>query len=126
MTASVHHGAGAPCARTPVRRVLDPSSCGPYLFLDDAGAMGFDCGAPEPRLRSDRDRGRGWAMRIRYSGSRPRLSTAFAFILVLAPFAASNAAGADDGQKGWFIVLDYALTQPGSLDQHFATHVDAS
>ena len=65
-------------------------------------------------------------MRIRYSGNRPRLSAAFAFILILAPFAASNAAGADDGLKGWMITLDYALTQPGGLDQHFATHVDAS
>jgi hypothetical protein len=51
---------------------------------------------------------------------------AFAFILIVAPFAASDAAGADDGLKGWLIALDYALTQPGNLDQHFATHVDAS
>jgi hypothetical protein len=34
--------------------------------------------------------------------------------------------GKDKKYTGFFIALDYALTQPNSLDQHFATHVDAS
>lgn len=46
---------------------------------------------------------------------------------ILTVFAlASPAAAAEKKYKGFFVALDYALTQPNSLDQHFATHVDAS
>ena len=48
----------------------------------------------------------------------------FAAAAMLAP--ASPAAAADTKYKGFFVALDYALTQPNGLDQHFATHVDAS
>ncbi len=43
-------------------------------------------------------------------------------VLTLAP----PAHAAENTYKGFFLALDYALTQPNSLDQHFATHVDAS
>src|SRR5262245_15350452 len=36
------------------------------------------------------------------------------------------AEAADNKYKGFFLNLDFALTQPGGLDQHFATHVDSS
>jgi hypothetical protein len=52
---------------------------------------------------------------------------AFASTAALAALAfATPAPAADKDVSGWFLALDSALTQPSSLDQHFATHVDAS
>jgi Legionella pneumophila major outer membrane protein precursor len=45
--------------------------------------------------------------------------------LALLSFA-SPVEAAEKKYQGFFVALDYALTQPNSLDQHFATHVDAS
>ena len=45
---------------------------------------------------------------------------------VLASLASATPAHAQEDFKGFFLSLDYALTQPSNLDQHFATHVDAS
>jgi len=33
---------------------------------------------------------------------------------------------ADEGYRGWFLALDFASTQPESLDQHFANHFDTN
>jgi len=38
---------------------------------------------------------------------------------------ATPAAAADKDFRGWFAALDLALTQPNSLDQHFASRVDS-
>src|SRR5437773_11923479 len=38
--------------------------------------------------------------------------------------ATAAPARADDDVKGWFVALDIAMTQPNSLDQSFATHID--
>ncbi|HZC67760.1 MAG TPA: Lpg1974 family pore-forming outer membrane protein [Nitrospirales bacterium] len=46
-------------------------------------------------------------------------------ILAMAAFSAPAMAG-DPDFKGWYGNLDLALTQPNSLDQHFANHVDFS
>src|SRR5262245_63300514 len=46
-------------------------------------------------------------------------------VLALLSFATPVEA-AENKNQGFFVDLDYALTQPNSLDQHFATHVDAS
>jgi hypothetical protein len=55
-----------------------------------------------------------------------RSAFVFALVAVAALAAASpaRAAGADD--KGWFVFLDLANSQPVSLDQHFANHVDTT
>jgi hypothetical protein len=45
--------------------------------------------------------------------------------LALLSFA-SPVEAAENKYQGFFVDLDYAVTQPNSLDQHFATHVDAS
>src|SRR5207245_6373915 len=66
-------------------------------------------------------------MQARQAGGilRTRLSLAgiAAFVLLA---AASPARAADKDYKGWFAALDLATTQPDSLDQHFATEMDAS
>ena len=51
---------------------------------------------------------------------RIRLAGAVFSILVVLAVSAPNVAAADKDFKGWFAALDLALTQPNSLDQHFA------
>ena len=53
------------------------------------------------------------------------LGPAVAAIAVLAMLAiATPASAAGQDYKGWFVALDLATTQPNSLDQHFANHVN--
>ena len=67
------------------------------------------------------------SMRIDGLTARRWSRLAFAGTAALAALAfATPASAADKDLKGWFLALDSALTQPSSLDQHFATHVDAS
>ena len=51
-------------------------------------------------------------------------------VIVIAVFAmlafATPASAADQDYKGWFVALDLATTQPNSLDQHFANHIDST
>ena len=62
---------------------------------------------------------------MRFSKERlPCLTrAAAAAIAVLGMLAiATPAAAADKDYKGWFVALDFASTQPNSLDQHYANH----
>ena len=55
------------------------------------------------------------------------LGPAVGVIAVLAMLAiATPATAAGNDYKGWFAALDLATTQPYSLDQHFANHVDTT
>jgi len=55
------------------------------------------------------------------------LGPAVGVITVLATLAiATPATAAGNDYKGWFAALDLATTQPNSLDQHFANHVDTT
>jgi Legionella pneumophila major outer membrane protein precursor len=50
-----------------------------------------------------------------------------AVLAVLAALAiATPTRAADSDYKGWFAALDVAMTQPNSLDQHYATEIDSS
>src|SRR5205809_596971 len=40
--------------------------------------------------------------------------------------SASQARAADEDVKGWFVALDFAMTQPNSLDQHFANQITSA
>jgi hypothetical protein len=64
--------------------------------------------------------GRGF--RVRFI---PRLALATGAVLASLALA-PPAAAADTDYRGWFAALDLALTQPNSLDQHFANNLDAS
>lgn len=52
-----------------------------------------------------------------------RVAVALALAAVACAFAPS-AGAADIDYNGWFVALDAALTQPGGLDQHYATVVE--
>src|SRR6266699_1284376 len=52
-----------------------------------------------------------------------RMTLAGVAALVLLAIA-TPALAADEEYRGWFAALDFASTQPESLDQHFANHVD--
>src|SRR5262245_50026217 len=60
----------------------------------------------------------------RFVSKRAGLVFALVVIAAVAASSPARAAGADD--KGWFVFLDLANTQPNSLDQHFADHTDFS
>jgi hypothetical protein len=53
----------------------------------------------------------------------PAVAAIAVFAMLALPTPAS-AAGEDF--KGWFVALDLATTQPNSLDQHFANHIDTT
>ncbi len=63
--------------------------------------------------------------RTRFSGRGVGLVLAGATALAALALAAP-AAAADIDYRGWFAALDLALTQPNSLDQHFANNFDQS
>ena len=65
-------------------------------------------------------------MRVWGFGGRPRFLRVLLASGVLASLASATPARAQEDFSGFFLSLDYALTQPGNLDQHFATHVDGS
>ena len=52
-----------------------------------------------------------------------RMTLAGVAALISMAFA-TPALAADEEYRGWFAALDFASTQPESLDQHFANHVD--
>ncbi len=54
-----------------------------------------------------------------------RLALAGVAVAALAT-SATPALAADDAYRGWFVALDFASTQPESLDQHFANHFDTN
>ena len=55
------------------------------------------------------------------------LGPAVAVVAVFAMLAfATPASAAGEDFKGWFVALDLATTQPNSLDQHFANHIDTT
>lgn len=55
-----------------------------------------------------------------------RWGFAFALVMIAAVAASSPARAASVDDKGWFVFLDLANSQPTSLDQHFANHLDAT
>jgi major outer membrane protein len=64
-------------------------------------------------------------VRKRSSLSNSRLALGL-LAAALAGALASPALAADKDYKGWYGSIDLALTQPNSLDQHFANEVDTS
>ena len=61
------------------------------------------------------------------SSPRSHRASRVAVALAMAAVAcalAPPASAADIDYKGWFVALDAALTQPGGLDQHYATVMD--
>ena len=65
-------------------------------------------------------------MRVWTTYVNRRSSWALTGIAIVMTLALATPAAADDQQKGWFAALDFALTQPTSLDQHYADNVDFS
>lgn len=56
----------------------------------------------------------------------PRFLVSLIGSAILTSLTSVTPAHAGEDLKGWLLSLDFALTQPSNLDQHFATHVDAS
>src|SRR5207249_5600076 len=65
-------------------------------------------------------------MKVREPFALPRIHQAVVGLAVLGMLATAAPVRADDDVKGWFVALDIAMTQPYSLDQSFATHIDQS
>jgi hypothetical protein len=61
----------------------------------------------------------GWTRLGRAPAFRALTGLGFAALLA----STATAAAADREYKGWYVALDSALTQPNSLDQHFANEV---
>lgn len=58
--------------------------------------------------------------------ARLRYLVPVAAMALIAVAAITPASAGDADYKGWYGVLDLALTQPNSLDQHYANHIDDS